>query len=234
MLDVRHLQAWYGSTQSLFDVTFEVGGGETLALVGTNGAGKSTTLRAIAGLIPSSGDILLEGVNIAGMSAYRRATDCKIAMVHEGRGIFKHLSVEENLLVGRTGMSASEIRREMERALRLFPALKDRLKDKAPDLSGGQQQMVALARAVIRRPKVLMLDEPSLGLAPVLIDEIYEYLFRLKEEGMTMLLVEQDVTRAGGIADRLCFMRTGQTTDLARGDDPEKIRELVELTMGRE
>lgn len=207
MLEVEHLRAWYGHTQALFDVSFTLPTGGCVALVGTNGAGKTTTLKAVLGLVRSQGSVRIDGDEVSGRHTHQRVRDHGVAVVHEGRGLLKDLTVRENLVVG----NKVAARKGVSAAVDLFPALKDRLSERVSNLSGGEQQMVALGRAVLRGPQYLLLDEPSLGLAPSVVDEIYRYLTVLRQTGLTMLLVEQSVPRATSIADRLCLLRTGTT-----------------------
>jgi len=186
MLEIRGLQAWYGRTQALFDVSLDLAAGRCLALIGTNGAGKTTTIRSILGLIPTQGDIRFEGAPMGRLPTPRRVRRHGIGVIHEGRGLFPRLSVRENILVGQPRAHHARI----TEALDIFPALRNRLDEPVALLSGGQQQMVAMSRIIVQRPKLLLLDEPSLGLAPAVVDEIYSYLARLRQTGLTMLLVE--------------------------------------------
>lgn len=223
MLEVEGLQGWYGHTQALFDVSFRLPAGGCLALVGTNGAGKTTTLRAVLGLINCQGTVRIEGVEVSNKPTHQRVREHSIAVVHEGRGLLKDLTVRENLVVG----NKDAAKRGVSDALDLFPALKGRLSERVSNLSGGEQQMVALGRAVLRQPRFVLLDEPSLGLAPGIVDEIYSYLGALRETGLTMLLVEQSVQRATTIADRLCLLRTGRSVMDVDARDPAAVERLI-------
>lgn len=227
MLHVEGLKAWYAGTQALFDVNFDIPEGTTLALVGTNGAGKTTTLKAVAGLVRTSGSVQFEGREVSQLASHRRVKECRIAVVHEGRGLFNRLSVRENLVVGQPGARAA-----LDDVLDLFPALRGRLKQSVSDLSGGQQQMVAIGRAMVQKPRLLLLDEPSLGLAPVIVDEIYDHLRALKATGMTVLLVEQSVERARAFADRLCLIRIGSSVLEVDSNDEAAVGELVSTAFG--
>jgi branched-chain amino acid transport system ATP-binding protein len=228
MLEVEGLQGWYGHTQALFDVSFRLPTGGCVALVGTNGAGKTTSLRAVLGLIHCQGAVRIDGDEVSHKPTYRRVREHSIAVVHEGRGLLKDLTVRENLVVGNKNAAKGGV----GDAVDLFPSLKDRLSERVSNLSGGQQQMVALGRAVLRRPQYVLLDEPSLGLAPSVIDEIYSYLGTLRETGLTMLLVEQSVPRATSIADRLCLLRTGRSVMDVDARDPAAVEKLMGTAFG--
>jgi branched-chain amino acid transport system ATP-binding protein len=202
-LDVRH-----GLLQAVRDVSFAVERGETLALVGANGAGKTTLLRAIAGAhTPAAGRVLLDGADIVGLPSHRRVA-MGIALVPEGRRLFPQMTVEENLLLGRTAGRAGEW--SVERVLDMFPNVKSRRNAKAGNLSGGEQQATAIGRALMTNPAVLLLDEVSLGLAPLVVERLYESLRSLIDGGMTIVLVEQDLSRAMDVADRVICMLEGR------------------------
>jgi branched-chain amino acid transport system ATP-binding protein len=227
VLEIQGLKAWYGRTQALFDVNLSLEAGKCLALVGANGAGKSTIIRAILGLIRTRGAIVVDGEHVEGVSTHRRVTRHGIAVVHEGRGLFTRLSVRENIVVG-----LPRARQDgLEAALDLFPPIKPRLGENVTNLSGGQQQMVALARAVARRPRLLLLDEPSLGLAPALVEEIYGFLGTLRSSGLTMLLVEQSIVRARDFADTLSLVRTGRTVTTVESHDRRAVQNLSTVAL---
>jgi branched-chain amino acid transport system ATP-binding protein len=215
MLEARHLKAWYARTQALFDVSFRLAAGRCLALVGTNGAGKTTTIRAVLGLLRTEGDVLIDGEATARLATSRRVRVHGIAVVHEGRGLFKRLTVFENIVVGLPRAAHGRL----DDALDLFPALRSRLREPVSLLSGGQQQMVALA--------LLLLDEPSLGLAPAIVDEIYAHLLTLRRAGLTMLLVEQSIARARDISDELCLLQTGRSVLTVPAADRDGVAALV-------
>lgn len=228
MLEVRGLRAWYGHTQALFAIDLEIGEGETLALVGTNGAGKSTTVGAIAGFVRAEGSIRYKGLQVEGVRQYQRAR-MGMRLVPENRGLFWQMTVDENLELGR-GRSGS--RGDIEEVLEAFPLLRERRKNVASDLSGGEQQMLAIARALVGRPAFLMLDEPSLGLAPRMVDQVYETLAALKGSGLTMLLVEQSIQRARTLADRLCLIRTGEVVATVAASDESAVDRLTAEALG--
>lgn len=228
MLQLKNIHAAYGSIVALRGISIEVNGGELVALVGVNGAGKSTLLSTIAGVMtPTQGTITFEGQALHGQppeAIIRRG----IALVPENRRIFAGLTVAENLRLGaaiRKGQA--DIQRDIEEMCTRFPRLGERLKQPGGTLSGGEQQMLAVARALMSRPKLLMLDEPSLGLAPLIVDEIFALIAQLRETRVTVLLVEQNVTRALNIADRVYLLDTGRI-DFA--GTPAQLREQVDIT----
>jgi branched-chain amino acid transport system ATP-binding protein len=213
MLDVTGIVAGYGRVPVLQGVSLNAQPGEIVTLVGANGAGKSTLLRVIAGLLsPWEGRIALEGVTLTNMAAHRRVGR-GIVLVPEGRMLFPTMNVDENLTLGaylRTRRERKAVERDRARVFELFPVLAERRGQAAGTLSGGEQQRLAIGRALMSAPKVLLLDEPSLGLAPKVIAEIFSVLDRLRETGLTMVLVEQDAKAALKHADRGYVMRTGQ------------------------
>jgi branched-chain amino acid transport system ATP-binding protein len=211
LLQIENLQASYGGIIALREISFHVGQGEIVALLGANGAGKSSTLRAIMGLMPEAhGTIRFHGEDVLG----RKTEDIVrggIAMVPEGRRVFPGLTVAENLRLGASARrQRSRIEESYETVFSLFPVLKERLPFAAGTLSGGMQQMLVIGRALMASPKLLLLDEPSLGLAPQLVDRIFELLARLPETGVTMLLVEQSIDGALGLASRAYVLRSGR------------------------
>lgn len=211
MLVVENIYASYGAILAIKGISLEVQRGELVALIGVNGAGKSTLLSTIAGVMrPLSGKITLNGENLIGKSPeeiVRRG----ISLVPEGRDIFPSLTVEENLRLGAfVRRNRAEYLQDLEQIFALFPILKARLRQLGGTLSGGEQQQLAIARALMGHPSLLMLDEPSLGLAPVLVDQIFDLIARLHEKGTTILLVEQNVERTLDIADRVYLLQTGR------------------------
>jgi branched-chain amino acid transport system ATP-binding protein len=216
MLRVEDLHAGYGLSEVLVGTSLEVRQGSVVALIGANGAGKTTTMRAVSGLIaPTRGRVLLDGKPVQGLSAARIA---RLGLAHapEGRKVFGPLSVEDNLLLGAyvrlprfLGFRAAAAS-DLERVYGLFPRLRDRRGQTAGTLSGGEQQMLAIGRALMARPKVMLLDEPSMGLAPVIVAEVFRTIRRLKEEGTTMLLVEQFARAALEVADHAYVMERGR------------------------
>ena len=213
VLRVQDLVVSYGAVAALRGVSLHVGTGEVVALLGANGAGKSTMLRTISGLmLPKSGEIRFLGQRIDGVPPARIV---RLGLAHspEGRRLFGSLTVAENLRLGASTRSdRSGIEADRERLYALFPVLKERSRQQAATLSGGEQQMVALARALVARPKLLLLDEPSLGIAPIIMQQIFASLAELKSSGMTMLLVEQNMSMALDLADRAYVLRTGEVS----------------------
>ncbi len=211
MLELKELSVSYGSIRAVRGVSLRVGKGETVALIGANGAGKTTVLKAVSGLLaPAGGDILLKGVSIAGKPADWIVSQ-GLRHVPEGRQLFSGMTVWENLRLGAYSLrNSQELSRRMEEVFGLFPALSSRRKQLAGTLSGGEQQMLAIGRGLIGRPDLLLLDEPSLGLSPVLTRQVFETLEGLKARGVTMLLVEQNAFEALRLADRAFILETGQ------------------------
>ncbi|MEJ2793699.1 ABC transporter ATP-binding protein [Iodobacter sp. LRB] len=213
LLQVKDLKVAYGGIHAVKGIDLEIHQGELVALIGANGAGKTTTLKTLIGMCnPSSGDILFDGQSTAKKPIYDYVKQGLI-MVPEGRGIFSRLTVEENLLMGAyTRNDKAGIEHDMERVYYLFPRLKERMKQLAGTLSGGEQQMVAIGRAILGRPKLLLLDEPSMGLAPIIVQKIFEIIKMIAAEGVTMLLVEQNAKLALQTANRGYVMESGKIT----------------------
>ncbi|HOX39725.1 MAG TPA: ABC transporter ATP-binding protein [Candidatus Brocadiia bacterium] len=213
MLRVDSLSVNYGAIRALKDVSLRVAPGEIVALIGANGAGKSTLLKSISGIIPvRSGNIVFQGENITGWPSHR-IVKVGIVQVPEGRRIFANLTVEENLLLGGVALRDRRLlKTTLEEAYDLFPRLRERRAQSGGTLSGGEQQMLSLARGLIARPRLLLLDEPSLGLAPKLVEQIFQRIADLRAQGLTILLVEQNAAAALKIADRAYVLETGATT----------------------
>ena len=213
MLELADIHVRYGNVRALQGVSLRVETGELVALIGSNGAGKSTTLRTISGLLRSTqGTITFEGADIAN-AATDRIVRLGISQCPEGRHIFGRLSVSDNLRLGAVSRSdAAEVAKDLDTVFELFPLLKERLGQAGGTLSGGEQQMLAIGRALMSRPRLLLLDEPSLGLAPLMVERIFATIAELKRQGRTILLVEQNVHQALDIADRAYVMETGRVT----------------------
>jgi branched-chain amino acid transport system ATP-binding protein len=212
VLSIEHLRSGYGRIEALHGVSLEVRAGEIVALLGANGAGKTTLLRTISGVQPATaGEIRFEGVRIDRMPAHRRVP-LGIAQVPEGRQLFTPLSVEDNLRLGAWTRTSADIGTELARIFAMFPMLDALRHTAAGALSGGQQQMLAIGRALMSKPRLIQLDEPSMGLAPILVDQILAVVAELKKSGMTVLLVEQNAGAALAIADRGYVIETGRIT----------------------
>ncbi|MDY0742873.1 ABC transporter ATP-binding protein [Paucibacter sp. R3-3] len=215
MLTIKNLSAGYGKVQVLHGIGIEVPKGQVVTLIGSNGAGKTTTMRAVSGMIrPTAGEITLNGKRIDGLESY---TIARLGLAHspEGRRVFATMSVVDNLRLGAfpryTGARPKgDVDADLEKAMELFPRLKERRTQLAGTLSGGEQQMLAMARAVMLNPELVLLDEPSMGLAPILVDEVFKIIGRLKEQGVTMLLVEQFAAAALAVADYGYVLENGR------------------------
>jgi branched-chain amino acid transport system ATP-binding protein len=212
MLELADVSVYYGNIRALDGVSLRVETGELVALIGSNGAGKSTTLKTISGLLrPRAGTIHYDGADITREST-DRIVGLGISHCPEGRRIFGRLTVRENLVLGGIQRTPADVRQEMELVLELFPLLRERLSQAGGTLSGGEQQMLAIARALMSKPRLLILDEPSLGLAPLMVEHIFAIIENLKGQGLTMLLVEQNVHHALDVADRVYVMETGRVS----------------------
>jgi len=210
MLKIENLSAGYGDMQVLYDISLHVGEGEVVSLVGSNGAGKTTLLRILSGFVPiKSGKITFNDVDLMKQKPRKRA-ELGIAHIPQGRGILGTLTVKENLIMGAYPKHLrNTVDEGIENAYKLFPILKERQNQLAGSLSGGQQQMLAISRSMMMKPKLLMLDEPSLGLAPIIVEEMFELIAEVAKQNMSILIVEQNLHQALGVADRAYVMETG-------------------------
>ncbi|MGU3473981.1 ABC transporter ATP-binding protein [Paenibacillus sp. D51F] len=212
LLELNGVQAYYGGIEALKGISLTVGEGEIVTLIGSNGAGKSTTLKSICGQVKTSGEIRFKGEGVASWLPHQIAA-AGIAHVPEGRRIFPKLTVKENLEMGAFSVKDKAVVKErIEQAFAYFPRLKERYRQAGGTMSGGEQQMLAIARGLMMKPDILLLDEPSMGLAPVLVDQIFEIIQELNASGMTILLVEQNAYHALQIADRGYVIQTGEIT----------------------
>ena len=219
LLKVDNLHVYYGSIHAIKGVSFEVNEGEIVTLIGANSAGKSTTLNTVAGLLkPRSGSILLHDQNIVGVPADKIVSK-GMALCPEGRRIFLQMTVLENLEMGGYTRPNSELEESIENVYDHFPRLKERYKQVAGTLSGGEQQMLAMGRALMSKPKLMMMDEPSMGLAPILVEQIFDIIRELKQAGTTILLVEQNAQMALSIADRAYVLETGKIVNEGSASD---------------
>jgi branched-chain amino acid transport system ATP-binding protein len=227
LLSVSSLKVAYGGIQAVKGVSLEVRQGELVSLIGANGAGKTTTLKAVTGLQPvADGDIQFMGKSIKGQGAWDLAKQ-GLVMIPEGRGTFTRMTITENLQMGAYVRDDAEIDADIDKVFTIFPRLKERRDQLAGTMSGGEQQMLAMGRALMARPKVLLLDEPSMGLSPIMVDKIFEVVNDIHKQGVTMLLVEQNASRALAVADRGYVMESGLITMQGGGrqllEDP-KVR----------
>jgi branched-chain amino acid transport system ATP-binding protein len=212
LLKVSGLKVAYGGIQAVKGISFEVNEGELVSLIGANGAGKTTTLKAITGLLPAAaGDIEYLGQSIKGRGAWDLVKQ-GLVMVPEGRGTFTRMTITENLLMGAFVRNDKEIDADIEKVFGIFPRLKERRAQLAGTMSGGEQQMLAMGRALMAKPKVLLMDEPSMGLSPIMVDKIFEVVADIAKQGVTILLVEQNASRALQLADRGYVMESGEVT----------------------
>lgn len=219
VLKVENLHVYYGSIHAIKGVSFEVGEGEIVTLIGANGAGKSTTLNTVGGLLrPREGIVEFEGKSILGVAPHKVVSE-GMALCPEGRRVFAQLSVKENLEMGAYTRPAAEIPETLEMVYEHFPRLKERQDQMAGTLSGGEQQMLAMGRALMSKPRLMMLDEPSMGLAPILVDQIFDIIKALNKAGTTILLVEQNAQMALSIADRAYVLETGRIVNTGTGKE---------------
>ena len=225
MLNVNDINVYYGAIHAIKGVSFQVNDGEVVTLIGANGAGKSTTLNTVCGLLHSrTGSVEFLGQDLAGIPAHK-LVERGLAHVPEGRRIFQHMTVEENLEMGAYTQPRSSVDPNLERVFEQFPRLKERRRQVAGTLSGGEQQMLAMGRGLMSDPKLLMLDEPSMGLAPILVEQIFDIIKRLHQAGTTILLVEQNAQMALSVADRGYVLETGRI--VATGTGQELLRDAA-------
>ena len=218
-LNVENIHVYYGAIHAIRGVTFTVNEGEVVTLIGANGAGKSTILKTVSGLLrPKSGTISFDGTDITQIPPHK-LVPMGLAHVPEGRRIFQQMTVEENLEMGAFTQPKGGIAMDLEKVFALFPRLKERRRQIAGTLSGGEQQMLAMGRALMSHPKLLMLDEPSMGLAPILVEQIFDIIRSLHRTGTTILLVEQNAQMALSVADRAYVLETGEITLTGTGDE---------------
>ena len=234
IIEAKSINSYYGKIQALFDVSFCLNDGEVISFIGANGAGKSTLMQSIVGLVKvGSGNIIFNGEDITNMPTHKIIKK-GVVYVPEGRRIFPDLTVEENMIIGAHSRndSSKKQKEEMEEIYDMFPRLKERIKQKGGSLSGGEQQMLAIARGLMAAPKLLMLDEPSMGLAPILVEQIFKIIQTLHEAGTTILLVEQNAQAALSIADRGYVLETGKIVTSGTGTELLASPEIKKAYLG--
>jgi len=232
VLKVEDINVYYGSIHAIKGVSFEVNEGEIVTLIGANGAGKSTTLNTIAGLLHSrSGSVTFMGEKLGGIPAHKIVSK-GLALVPEGRRVFQQMTVEENLEMGAYTQGGKDMDPDLENVYELFPRLKERRRQIAGTLSGGEQQMLAMGRALMSHPKLLMLDEPSMGLAPILVEQVFDIIRSLHKAGTTILLVEQNAQMALSVADRAYVLETGKITLSGTGAELARSEEVRKAYLG--
>lgn len=230
MLEVSDLQCWYGRVQGLFGVSFDVADGEVLGIVGTNGAGKSTTVRGLLGLLRSTGKVEIDGEDVSSWPTHRRIREARMCVVHEGRSSFPGLTVLENLTVGLPGRQDTGLSKVYE----AFPVLSERGSQRVGLLSGGQRQMVSLGRAMLADPRLLVLDEPALGLAPAVGDDVYRVLRELAQGQRSVVLVEQSIARVKSVADRVMLIDGGVVKGMVSSSDEGGLARMQRMAFGQE
>ena len=220
MLEVKNLSVSYGAIEAVKDISFTVNAGEIVSLIGANGAGKTTTLHTITGLVPAkSGSVMYNGVDLL-KTHNNKIVTLGMAHIPEGRHVFTRMSVEENLEMGAFSLKdQSDLKKDLDMVYGLFPRLKERRNQKAGTLSGGEQQMLAMGRALMSHPKTILMDEPSMGLSPIFVNEIFDIIKEVSESGTTVLLVEQNAKKALSIADRAYVLETGRITLEGKASD---------------
>ena len=232
VLEVENINVYYGSIHAIKGISFEVNEGEIVTLIGANGAGKSTTLNTISGLLhPSTGSVSFLGQPLAKIQPHK-IVERGLAQVPEGRRVFAQMTVQENLEMGAYTQGNKNIHEDLEKVYELFPRLKERMTQTAGTLSGGEQQMLAMGRALMSRPKLLMLDEPSMGLAPILVEQIFDIIADLHKTGATILLVEQNAQMALSIASRGYVMETGKIVTTGTGKELLSSPEVRKAYLG--
>ena len=233
ILEVKDLEVCYGVIQAIKGISFEVNQGEIIALIGANGAGKTTTLQTITGLIPSkAGTITYEGKDITKIPGYK-LVGMGIAHVPEGRRVFAELSVLQNLKLGAyTRNDKNEMEETLKEIYERFPRLEERKNQMAGTLSGGEQQMLAIARGLMSNPKIIMLDEPSLGLAPLIVNDIFDIIQEINREGVSVLLVEQNARKALSIADHACVLEQGRIVKQGTGSEIAADESIINAYLG--
>lgn len=232
MLKVNNLKVNFGGIEAVKGISFEVKEGEIVTLIGSNGAGKSTTLRTISGIVkPADGSISFEGIDITKVNS-SDIVKMGITLCPEGRRVFPDMTVLENIKIG-AFLRQDDLTNDIERCYRLFPILKERNKQLAGTLSGGEQQMLAVARSLMSRPKIMMLDEPSLGLAPLVVQDIFKILQEINNEGVTILLIEQNANMALRIADKAYVLETGKITMQGSGKELLENESIKEAYLGK-
>ena len=232
LLEVKDIQVYYGAIHAIKGVSFEVNEGEIVTLIGANGAGKTTTLDTIAGLLRSrGGDIVFNGASIAHKAPHLIVKD-GLALVPEGRRVFAQMTVEENLEMGAFTRANATVAPGLEKVYELFPRLKERRRQTAGTLSGGEQQMLAMGRALMSAPKLMMLDEPSMGLAPILVEQVFDIIQSLHKAGTTILLVEQNAQMALSIADRAYVLENGKVSLSGTGEELAKSEQVQKAYLG--
>lgn len=234
LLEVKNLQVHYGGMTAINDISFKVNSGEIISILGSNGAGKSTLMKVLSGIKePTSGDIYFEGKNINDVPDYLRV-EMGIVQVPEGRRLFKGMTVEENLIIGSYNKFARKERKEnLEKVYELLPRLKERRKQLANSLSGGEQQMVAIGRALMSKSKLLLMDEPSLGLAPIIVKEIFSLIENISQSGITIILSEQNIMQTLKIVDRSYVLENGQVALSGTGEELLNNKHIKKTYLGQ-